>query len=529
MILYLSLLLVMVQAPQGAEIRGRVTDAETGAPVGQVVISLSRWNANEQSRQTRTDEDGVYRFTGLAPGTYSALLMPTYRGTYAVQLLEPSSGPREIIVKDGDVREVNVALQPTRAIPVRVVDEWGDPLSGIEATARLAAPGGRPRLTYRHMTDDQGRMRIFGLERGRYVVCAEIDPARSATGRPASARRDAYLPTCYPSSSPEDAETVLIDRADAGEIEIRMRRGKTFTVAGQIFDASGVPAATAFASLETFKPGSSSGRGIIVDANGRFRMENVLPGEYGIQASVGGPMRPEQRYPLEQNFLPVSVTSDVTDIVIHLQRGIDVPGTVELDDPSVPFPDPPGSGLMIATRLVDDRLPGQGSYRSATARKDRTFTLEGMFGTRELDVLNVPRGWYVKSIEYDGKDVVDAAVAFKAAKNPLPLKVLLSTRGATLSGRAVDDSGSPAGRAQIIAFREEGASRHHSARSAAAGTWRLGPLRRGTYVLVAIPGEAESIQLGQWERIARLKAVGTRVALGEMEERTVEVRLVPEK
>lgn len=510
-------------APAGAEIRGRITDADTGAPIAHIVVVVSRAGVNEPSHYAGTDENGMYRFVGLPAGSYSGMVIPRHREIYA------PAGPPPLVVKDGEVRDVNIALKRTYAIPVRVVDDWGEPLAGIEVTARRAISGGRTRFTFRHATDDLGRMRVFGLERGSYAVCAQVDPSRSATGRPTRANREALLPTCYPSTNEQEATVVQIDRSDAEEIEIRMRRGRTYTVAGHIVDASGAPAPHAFLSLTTYIPGGSSSRGVGVDSEGRFAITSVLPADYGIEATLGGPTRPEQRRPLEAGFVPLSVNADISDLVVQLKLGVDVPGTVELEDPSAPFPRPGGSGLMIATRLAYDRIAGQGSHQSAIARADRTFTLEDTFGRRELDVVNVPNGWYLKSIEYDGKEVIDSAVEFKSAKTPLPLKVLLSNRGAVLTGRVVDESGRPVARAQVLAFREQSSSRNRSAVSAASGSFRLGPLREGTYILVALPAGSEAIQLGQWDRIARLKSSGERVTLGELEERTVEVRLIVEK
>jgi hypothetical protein len=51
---------------QGGTIRGTVTDRTTIRPLANAGVILV-----DQNRVTQTDEDGVYRFTGLTPGQYT--------------------------------------------------------------------------------------------------------------------------------------------------------------------------------------------------------------------------------------------------------------------------------------------------------------------------------------------------------------------------------------------------------------------------------------------------------------------------
>lgn len=515
--------------PQGGEIHGRVTDRETGKPVSRAGVMLGRMGANEPTRTTTTDDDGGYRFTNLPAGSYSGMVdAAATRGTYAVTSLSIGSGPTayRLALKAGEIREVNVALTRTYAIPVRVVDEWGEPLSNLRVMATPTKPGGRSMQSFLHETDDHGRLRIFGLDPGRYIVCVPIEgPTSSRQAKGFSG--DTILTTCYPSASELEAEVVQVDRADVGELEIRMRRGRTFTVSGNVVDASGVPAGDARIGITKFITGGSTSWGIRIDASGRFTA-NVTPGEYAIEASVGGTERPEQRRSFEGAFLPISVSGNMDGLVLQLQRGLEIPGRILVEPLGTPLPPPPGSGLMIHARLVDDLASGFGSTRSVLVRKDYTFTLDRVFGRRRLSVLNVPRGWYVKMIRYDGKEVTDDAVEFKDVKNPPVLDVVLANQGATLAGRAVDDSGNPVARAMVLMFRADSAQSDRAEAyvvASSTGTFRLGPFRQGTYALVAIPAGSDAIQMGQWERVARLVTGAERITIGEREERTAEVRV----
>jgi hypothetical protein len=285
--------------------------------------------------------------------------------------------------------------------------------------------------------------------------------------------------------------------------------------------------------LARFTANSSGTAFIPLDEEGRFTFGGVQPGEYAIEASVGGPDRPEQRRPFETAFLPIRVDADLEGLVVSMTRGVDVGGRVTLEDSAVDLPRPPGSGVTIIARLADDRLPGVGSGKFARMADDRTFTLEGMFGARVLDVENVPRGWYVRSIRYRGKEVSDESIEFKGGADAPMVEMVLSNRGAVLTGRVLDDGGNPARGAWVVLLRTGGARSDNrpaaETRVSSAGVFRAGPVRGGDYLVVALPASAPPIQFGEWDRLARLAAVAERVTLGELDERVLDLRVVAER
>jgi len=517
-------------APSG-EIRGRVTDKETGQPLPRAWVRLHRRDGRERW-STRTDDAGQYRFTRLTAGEYSGSVDPgPSRPTHTMGFLSAGIG-RPIALKEGETRELNVALTRTYAIDVRVVDEWGDPLSGVRASAHSPDSARSTSPLWNQSTDDRGRQRVFGLEPGRYIVCAES----SIAGVSVAGRGDALVRTCHPSATDEaEAQVVRIARSDVGEVEIRMRRGRTFTIAGRIVDASGAPAAGTHVMLSQHRPGGSRGMLHAIDTEGRFRITNVLSGEYAIEAWIGGPDQPEQRRPLERAFLPIRVdTTDVSDLSMTLQKTVTVVGRVTLEDSTASFVRSPGYGPMsVMSRLADDTGPGSGSLLHAAVDEDRSFTMTSVFGRRTLDFVNLPRGWYVRSIRYAGSEIIDAATTFKDSAGEPTVEVTLSNRGALVVGRAIDESGNAVGRAVVLMFPADGARMSWrlptETRASPAGQFRAGPVRSGEYCLVALPASARPIQAGESARLARLAAAAERVTLGESEERTVDVRIVAER
>jgi hypothetical protein len=525
-------------APQEkGEIRGRVTDRETGLPLARVFVRISGPDAKEPVT-TLTDERGVFRFVGLAPGRYSgsAQLAP-FRGTHLIQMLTDADG-RPIVLNKDEVRELSIALPRTLAMNVRVVDPWGEPLSELRVSVRPAgmqsSRGMSRMMEWQRTTDDNGRLRIFGLEPGHYVVCVEPN-ALGGFGTARSAhRRDRLLRTCYPNAANEgEAEPVRVDRSATGEREIRMRQGRTYTISGTVLDASGGTPVGSYAQLNQHSVNGGSSIGVQVEADGRFRIDNVHPGAYAVQISVGGPDRPEQRRDFEAGFVPVQVVdADVEGLLVVMKKGVDVAGRIRTEDPSVVLPAMGRAVFVVSTRLADDRLPGSGSNQYTYAGNDRTFTIKDSFGRRVVEVPNLPRGWFVKSIRYGATEVIDEPIEFKETRGDAPvLDVVLSNRGAVVTGRVTDDAGNAVPRAFVLMLRTRanGMAVIEGTAASATGAFKLGPARGGDYAIVAVPAGTPYPQAGEWDRLARLAAQGERVTLGEFDERLVDLRVVTER
>lgn len=507
-----------------AAIHGRVVDKDTGAPLPRAVVRMNPSAGGRDMVAAVADDRGQFRFDGLEPGSYSGMVMARQHAMGG--LFSTDGGP--IVVAKDEVREVVVQMRRSYAIGVRVIDESGDPLSGVYVSAAIADSGQRMGSFMLQSTDDLGRLRIFDLAPGRYIVCAE-------SGGQSSSRRDSnerLLRTCYAPAAGAAPEAVRIVRADVDGIEIRMRRGRTASISGVVVDASGTPAPAASVSLDKFEVFGSSGGSMTVDAQGRFHTEGVEAGSYALEAHIGGSDQPELRRAHEAGFLELAVgDTDLSDLVVPMTRTVDVPGRVSLEDPSLTLPPITGGGLLIEARLATS-LPGSGGVEHAMVKPDRTFTLRNMFGSRELEFLNTPAGWYVKALRYGDRDVIDSAVQFRDGADAPPLDVVLSNRGAVLSANVTGDSGAPAARAMVYLLRAATSGRvtvARTARASPAGVVRFGPVRGGDYTVVALPATASPVDSRMVDRVRRLMAAGEAVTLTELDERSVQVRVVTER
>jgi hypothetical protein len=513
-----------------SEIRGRITEKETGRPLVDAIVSLTPAEDQSNRRQTRPDDQGGFQFTKIPAGSYFLMASP---GEFRATHLMESFRPTPLTLKEGEVRsDANLALPRAHALTVRVLDEWGEPLTGMTVQLASITGGLGFRGSMQRHTDDRGLQRVFPLERGRYVVCAEPGHTVWSAG---SSDGERFARTCYGADG--SPEPVVVGTGDSGIVEIRMRRSRTFSISGVVLDASGKPASGAVVSLNRFERNRSSGISGAVTTDGRFTMRNILPGDYAITASPGGPVKPGSRFrpPAERAYLPVRVdATDIEGLVVSMVKGVDVAGRIVLEDSSIPFKSEPGwAPPLIQARLADDPLPGYGATVGDVMGADRAFLLEGMFGARTLELLNVPRPWYVKAIRYHDKDITDVPVEFKASSDPSGLEIVLSTRGAVVSGRVLDDRGNPVSDGRVVMFSADPATwlRRYvrSVSISKAGAFQTAPHRRGDYFIVALDASTPPPDYGDRDGFARLAKIAERISLGDEEQLTLDLPLTTTK
>ncbi len=137
----------IVDIPDG-RIRGMVRDQKSGAPVGAAMVALeSKIGESTQNVRTKTDAAGRFDFTGIQDGTHTVRVYPPDH-------LEPA--PQSFTLdRKTRLRELDIRLDPGRAVPLVVIDANEDPVSNAMI---LAAVDGN--LRARTKTDEDGRANI---------------------------------------------------------------------------------------------------------------------------------------------------------------------------------------------------------------------------------------------------------------------------------------------------------------------------------------------------------------------------------
>src|SRR5215475_4761212 len=237
-----SLLIPLIANAQTGEITGRVV-TEDGAGMSNVTVFLNpvatdrRPTTGGSQNRTATDEDGNFKFTGLATRVYSVVAF-TAKGY--VQRLVPI-GERQ---DDGYHRvgaNVTITMIKGGAITGRVTNAIGEPLISVQVNTMMTRDaegnpvrggGGRTRFT-----DDRGVYRIYGLQPGTYVVFT-----RSSFSGPYPSPYDLDTPTFHPSSTRETATEVAVN--SGGEVigvDIRYRGDTGHVISGTVTGGGGSP------------------------------------------------------------------------------------------------------------------------------------------------------------------------------------------------------------------------------------------------------------------------------------------------
>ncbi len=276
---------------QTGMITGRVV-SEDGGGLPNVTVFLipvatdRRPTLGGSQNRTATDEDGNFKFTGLAPRVYS-VSASSAKG-YVPRPIPVDERQDRAYHRIGD--NVTITMIKGGAITGKVTNAMGEPLIGVQVNATLVrdAEGnpvreggaGRPRFT-----DDRGVYRIYGLSPGTYVVFT-----RNNVLSPFPSPYDLDAPTYHPSSARETAtEVTVTSGGEAGGVDIRYRGDSGHTVSGTVAGGGdpSSPYGGISVSLTNPNTGAFLGSSNVVrsgDGAAGFAIHGVTDGEYEIAA-----------------------------------------------------------------------------------------------------------------------------------------------------------------------------------------------------------------------------------------------------
>ena len=527
-----------------------MTDRESGEPLSRVVVTLVS-NTFLQDRKpgtaqirlephtTLTGADGRYEYKHVPAGAYVVIFDPAMRGTHLrqyfgeVQIADDADGsrPPPVTLADGEVRDdVNGSLSRSLAIEGRVLDDLGEPMAYVSMTVQ-AAEGVATRWWEARSTDDRGTFRVFGLRPGEYRVCANPE-ARFELPEHVRVRP---IRTCYPSAiAVANAEPIVLTSADVTGIDIRVQRTQAFKVSGMVIDSTGAPVERSSINFVPLAKDSSSSSRIrtVMKEGSQFVATGVTSGSYAVGVHIGAPYDPDDKREWEFGYAQFDVdTADVEGIVVTTSRLPKVAGRVVFEDGEPPR----GSEAMRVfsgpTTPVLRRM-GIGHYPGAEVQSDSTFVLTAVPGPQFITLENQPSGWIVGAVTYKDEDVTDTAVQLKASSDSSALQITMTRRGAVVSGRVLDSAGKTVSAAYALLISSDPLKRQSSlgivksAITKSDGTFTLGPVRAGEYVIAAGAVESPtSVSFPDGDDLEPIAQSGQRVTLAEGEKRHLDVRL----
>lgn len=538
-----------------ATLRGHVYSTESGRPLKNAELTLRADRGRSGQPSTLTDSQGAFEFREVEPGSYYLECARSGYITASYGQKDPRSPPSPFTVSPAqEVKDLDFLLSRGGVISGTVLDEDGEPLTGVEVSAYVRRYNGR-RPTYAPVssvaTDDRGCYRIYELSPGRYYVLASF-------------RRDAeradgyhYRPTIFPNGvAPEEAQRIEVSNgADIPSIDFRLQPVPTFTLAGRVFDSlTGQAAAGTRIALSISDIGRGGGSAT-TRPDGSFAIRSLFPGRYrltinqqggpggggmiagmigdavaGAAGRGGGPAgRGNAGMTVKMFDMPAN---DVRDFVAALDHPVSVRGRIVVEGGQLAAR---GSRISLSPRT---ELTFGGS--AAQVNDDLTFEIQNV-PTGEYNVNVTSRGaggdpaavFYVREVRVNSQDVSQKGLAIGGA--PTLIEVVLDFNGGTVSGRILNEKDETvAGSAVLMSADEQKRADDRYSRTtntAQDGQFSFKGVVPGDYLLLAWP-DSEVGRVYDPEVFAQVEKYATRVhveqrgSAGQEIHMLAEVRLV---
>jgi protocatechuate 3,4-dioxygenase beta subunit len=175
-------------------------------------------------------------------------------------------------------------------------------------------------------------------------------------------------------------------------------------------------------SLETHRP---AGAARLDEEKGTFEFQRIFPGSYAIVAFAAGG---EDRIGAWQQ---VDVTDQPLAVAVELRHGVDVHGTIEIENGgNSTKPVALSQCQILLTANVQGGLPGSQIH----ANDDGTFTLKGVM-PGPFRLRTEGPAVFLKSAWLGSTDITHTAIDFSGGVGR-PLRIVMSANTATIRGSA---------------------------------------------------------------------------------------------
>jgi len=517
--------------PATAAIRGRVIAGDTGLPLRRAEVWLNKVEssggtnsigARRNNWGTTTDAEGRYEFTNLPAGGYS---LNVSKAPYVTGPLDPQAvNARMIELKTGETLDrVDVTLLRGGVIAGRVVDEFGEPLSGLEVSARrVQTISGRRQLVPfgpQGLTNDIGEFRIFGLEPGQYAVVASW--RRMGPGDSTSPDRTGYPSTYFPGTTNEaEAQRFTVAAGQTiSDLAMALSPIKTARVEGTVVDVDGRPMGNTFLDVQQSSPNFNiMNRQQLVQPDGTFVFASLAPGDYVFRT---------QPTPARQSVALLKLTvgsDDIKDLRLVAMPLAIVTGRIVVD-PSLP----PPNATQFSLIATPDEHPMPGGRPPAVVADDLTFELTALPGRNHITSAMLPPGWTMRSVRVNNVEAIDDGFDAKPGEKITGVDIELTSKVAVVAGLVTNARGEAVKDCTLLIFpadsRRWNSGRYlRTARPEQDGRFKISGLVPADYYIIAV----DKIEGGQWPQhdfLDRIRAKATSVTIGEGETKAIDLKV----
>jgi hypothetical protein len=315
---------------------------------------------------------------------------------------------------------------------------------------------------------------------------------------------------------------------EVNDINVSMQLVRTGHITGRVTNPDGTATSSGNVNL---MPDTTAGRGAQIGTNyggriqwdGAFTITNIPPGRYVLRA------RGDDADPPQFAMLPVTLNgADIDDVTVVLSAGATITGSITFLPGSAQAPDI--TQMRLVAPSTDQAMPGPQS--NARVAKDGTFTLSGVSAGPHLIRPNGnTRGWSLKSVTIDGRDVTDTPIDVRAGQTLANVSVAFTDKQTEINGTIATASGTPMPDYTVLAFTTDTslwrpqARQIMTARPDQTGNYKIRGLPPGEYYLVPV----DPAEQGEWFDPAYLddhRAGAARVNLTDGDVKTQDFHVV---
>ena len=470
-----------LEVPRGGVVSGTIYD-EKNRPAVSVPVRLLQWTWNLGERvltsagSGTTDDRGIYRIFGLAPGDY--VVNATPRNTSTTMLTNED----------------------------------------VQSLARMEELMARGLASSADMT--------------KFVLERDVQP-NSVANEPVSGYAAVYYPGT-PQAGNAQTVKVGVSQEQLG-IDFQLQRVPLSRVTGTVTVPSGVNAQNVQVRLVENAAQVPGMQQLSARPNpqGVFTFNAVPPGQYQLSATVTMPINRAPVAPgAAQEVMQMKVDMDaqmnsgggrrlwaVQDITVDgnfaqnlaltLQEGMTITGAVSFDGSAA---QPPLNRIRLTLGPLGQAMQSLGANTvTAAADANGRFTFTGISPGQYRIRATGATGWSLKGVVADGKDTLDFPLEVKPGENMTNVNVEFTDKFTDLKGTLQSQLGQPTSDFTVIIFPTDQrywvplGRRIRSARPSSDGKFSFTGLPAGDYRIAAVT----DVEPGAWNDPALLQELMT--------------------
>ena len=280
------------------------------------------------------------------------------------------------------------------------------------------------------LTDAEGRYKVWGLPKGEYIVSAS-PPSKGARVEFQGSPGATYFPSTllFQDSPP----VVVLPDLDTSNVDITLISRALRSVAGTV-RIHGDNSLVTNATVRLVVKGAESPLSNYLtstDQSGHWSISNVPDGSYRLFVQPSQ-IEPKPRFVQIEQELTIN-GADIEDLLIEVSEGARLSGIVKLE----------GSGASL--QFVDIHATSYKQNATSTVRLDEAgkFALTGVpLGEIVVSAFAYPADkFYVKSIEFNGADLLRGNVMLAEGSEIKDVRILISTGVGVITGCVLSQTG----------------------------------------------------------------------------------------